>query len=371
MIKVLMFNKLYHPYLGGVERAVYDLCETIKKDVELTVLASNAKPKTEITYKDNYRIVRAASLCRIFSSVYLGISVPLWWCRLKSDIIHFHFPSPIAELYCLMLCPRGKPLVVTYHADIIGYSKPLFFYRPFLIEFLKRANRIVVSSPTIVEQSPFLSKFKNKCITIPYGIETEKFRLTQEGKNKSEEIRRRFKKPIVLFVGRLVKYKGLNYLIDAMKKIDAVLLIVGNGPEETGLKIIVNELGVNKEKVFFLGVVSDKELPFYYHASDVFVLPSITGQEAFGIVQLEAQACAKPVVSTALPTGVPFANLDGVTGIIVPPRSSEKLAEAINKLLKDDKLREQLGLQAKKRVESQFTRQVMAQKTLDLYRGLL
>ncbi len=247
----------------------------------------------------------------------------------------------------------------------------MFFYKPFFLEFLKRANRIVVSSPAMIEGSPFLNRFKYKCRVIPYGIEVERFRLTQEIKVKSEEIRKKFKKPIVLFIGRLVKYKGMDYLINAMKKIDAVLLIGGMGPEEAGLKDLANGLGVGNEKIFFLGLLDDHELPAYYYASDVFVLPAVTSQETFGIVQLEAHACSKPVVSTNLHTSVPFVNLDGVTGIIVPPRSSDKLAEAINKLLKDDKLRERLGAQAKERINSQFTRKIMSQKILELYKELL
>ncbi|PIU42088.1 MAG: mannosyltransferase [Candidatus Omnitrophica bacterium CG07_land_8_20_14_0_80_42_15] len=371
MIKVLMFNKLYHPSMGGVERLVYDLCEEIKGKVELKVLAANTKFKTEIEQRDKYQVTRAASLGCVMSSVHLGIGIPWWWTRLESDIIHFHFPSPVAELYCLALSPKEKPIVVTYHSDIIGHKLAMFFYRPFLINFIKRATRIVTTSPEMIENSPFLSKVKDKCRVIPYGIQMDKFKLTAEVKARSEAIKGKFKSPIILFVGRLVKYKGVDYLIEAMRDINATLLIIGEGPEEKRLKELIGEIGIEEGRIFFIGKVEDKELLAYYYASHVFVLPSISNNEAFGIVQLEAQACGRPVVSTALPTGVPFVNLNGETGIVVPPKSSEKLAEAINRLLEDGTLRLRLGEQAKKRVESQFTREIMAQKTLELYKELM
>ena len=223
----------------------------------------------------------------------------------------------------------------------------------------------------MIEHPPFLSKFKHKCTVIPYGIQIEKFRLTERVKAKSEAIRKKFKNPIILFVGRLVDYKGIDYLIRAMKKIDATLLIVGKGPEEEKLKNLVNQIGIEKDRIFFIGSVSDEDLPAYYYASRLLVLPSVSNNEAFGITQLEAHACSRPVVSTGLPTGVPFANLDGVTGIIVPPRSSDELAKAINRLLKDDRFRQQLGERARERVESQFTSKIMAQKILNVYKKVI
>jgi rhamnosyl/mannosyltransferase len=370
MLKVLMFNKLYHPYVGGVERAVYDLCDNIKDKVKLDVLAANTKFKTEIEYKDNYRVIRVASLGRVLSSVHLALPLPLWWMRLGADVIHFNFPSPVAEVYCLAFCPRRQPIVVSYHADIVGYSKALFFYAPFLKMFLKRAQRIIISSSALLERSHFLQQFKNKCTVIPYGIDIEKFRLTQERKQALILIRNKFKCPIVLFVGRLVDYKGIEYLISAMKEVNATLLLVGKGPQESKLRSLSNSLSLNS-KIYFLGEVSDKDLPNYYHACDVFVLPSVNNKEEFGLVQLEAGACAKPIVSTALATGVKFANIHGITGLVVGPHAPAELAAAINKLLVDKELANQLGSRAKERVESQFDIKISAQKVLEVYREVV
>ena len=128
-----------------------------------------------------------------------------------------------------------------------------------------------------------------------------------------------------------------------------------------------DKLGLSS-KVYFLGSVSDEELSLYYHACDIFCLPSVAKSEAFGIVQLEAMVCGKPVVSTNLPTGVPFVNQDGKTGIVVPPKNSQALAEAINTLLDDPALRKKYGSYAKKRVEKKFTREIMVEKVFNVYR---
>lgn len=369
-MKILMFNKLYHPYAGGIERSVYDLCEELKDKVELVILAANTKLKTEIEYKDKYKVVRAASLGRVLSSVHLAPAIPWWLCHLKSDIVHFHFPSPPAETYYPIFCRRNRPVVVSYHADIINYNRALFFYSPFLKKFLKKADRIIVSSPAILERSYSLRQFKDKCTVIPYGINIEKFQLTTQRRQEVILLRNRFNGPIVLFVGRLVSYKGIEYLISAMTAVDAVLLVVGKGPQEQKLKSLCAKLNL-EHKIYFIGEVPDEKLPAYYHACDVFVLPSVNNKEEFGLVQLEAGACGKPVVSTALPTGVKSVNVNGVSGIVVKPCSSKELGDAINKLLTDKELARQLGMRAKERAESQFNIKISAQRTLDVYREVL
>src|SRR5260370_20833403 len=122
-----------------------------------------------------------------------------------------------------------------------------------------------------------------------------------------------------------------------MTRIDATLLLVGDGPLRHSLERAARDLGV-ASKVELLGEMQPREIVPYYHASDIFVLPSIARSEAFGIVQLEAMACGKPVVNTNLASGVPFASLDGVTGITVEPADADAAAGAINRLLRDPSL---------------------------------
>jgi len=124
-------------------------------------------------------------------------------------------------------------------------------------------------------------------------------------------------------------------------------------------------------KVHFLGELGEREIVAFFHASDLLVLPSITRNEAFGLVQLEAMACRKPVVSTRLETGVEYVNQNGKTGFVVPPRNPRALAEAINGLLDDEKLRTRMGTEGRRRVEKEFTKERMAWETLKLYEEVL
>jgi rhamnosyl/mannosyltransferase len=165
-------------------------------------------------------------------------------------------------------------------------------------------------------------------------------------------------------------YKGLKFLIDAMQDLDAKLIIVGDGPMRGELEGRCRARQL-MNKVVFAGAVDEEILPAYYHCCDVFCLPAIYRSEAFGVVQLEAMSCGKPVVSTALDSGVPFVNRDGRTGLIVPPKDTNALSRAIGSLLSDRALAARLGRSAKDRVLSEFTADRMAQSVLAVYRRLI
>ena len=175
---------------------------------------------------------------------------------------------------------------------------------------------------------------------------------------------------IVLFVGRLSYYNGVEYLIEAMQSVNAKLLIAGDGKLREKLENMTVSLGL-EERVKFLGKVSNELLKYCYQICDVFVLPSVEPTEAFGLVQLEAMAYGKPVINTLLPTGVPFVSIDGKTGLTVEPRNSKALADAINKLLSDDELRKKFGIQARNRVVENFTVDKMNEKILKVYQELM
>jgi rhamnosyl/mannosyltransferase len=367
-MKVLQIGKYYYPIKGGIEKVVYDIATGLNDKLDMKVLVSNTKFKKSKDMIKQVEVIRSARLTELFSMPIL----PRFIFDLKNinaDIYHYHLPFPIGVLSDLMLNPNGKTLV-TWHSDIIKQKIALRFYKPFLIKFLNKVDNIVVTSPNIINDSPFLSRFKDKCTVIPLGIKPDKFIKTKSINKKTNDIKSNYDKPIILFIGRLVYYKGIEYLIKAMKNIEAILLIGGTGPLEGKLKTLVKDLNL-ENKVDFLDFVKDEDLPAYYHACDLFVLPSIAKSEAFGIVQLEAQACGKPVVSTNLTTGVPYANKHKETGLIVEPKSVEQLKNAINKLLLDEDLRLKLGKQAKARVNRSFTIDKMTESYLELYKSLI
>ncbi len=367
-LRVLQVNKLYYPHIGGVEKHVQDLAESIKDEVKVKVLVANTSFKTVVEDINGVQVIKIASLGTL-ASAPLAPSLWLWLRRLQPDIYHFHFPYPVGDVSYLLARVKGK-LVVTYHSDIIRQKRLLALYRPFMSRFLKKADVIIAGSPNMVANSPVLKRFSAKCKVVNYGIDVDRFKLTPEVEKNAAALRRRFGgRNIILFVGRLIYYKGVSYLVEAMRDIDGMLVLAGEGGLRSELEKKAAQLGV-ADKIIFFGRAKDRELPALYHACDIFVLPSVARTEAFGLVQLEAQACGKPVVSTNLPTGVPYANLDNVTGLIVPPKDSRALAIAISRLLDEPELRRQLGSQGKKRVETEFTLATMAAAVLDIYREI-
>lgn len=367
-MKVLQVNKLYYPHIGGVEHVVRDLVLELKDKVDMRVLVANKSTKTSIEIIDGIEVTKIASLGQL-KSAPIAPTFGLWMKRLKSDIYHMHVPNPTGELFFLLSRPPGK-MVVTYHSDVVRQRMLLRLYGPILDRFLASADRIMPTSQNQIDNSPFLSRVRGKCTVVPLGVSPEQFAPTEAVIIRANEIRSKYGGKIVFFLGRFIYYKGINYLIEAMREIDATLLLAGSGPLESELRNQVEKMSLSG-KVFFVGEPDDAELPAYYHACDLFALPSIAPSEAFGIVQIEAHICGKPVVSTNLPTGVTFANKDGLTGFTVPPRNSEALGKAINHLILDDELRLRMGAAAKERAEREFTREMMAKRVLSVYEEVL
>ena len=369
-IKILQVNKLYYPVIGGIEKVVQDISEGIKAECDVKVLVCNTSTRSITEKVNGVEVYRAGSFGSLFS-MPVSLSFPFAFRKLSKDrdILHFHFPFPLGDISCLLDKPKAK-VVITWHSDIIKQKNILSLYKPFLRKFLRRADRIVATSPNIIEHSVFLNEHKNKCSVIPLSINTGDYRRTETIDEKVRAFRLACGGKIVVFIGRLVYYKGVEYIIKAMSKINAKLVIIGEGPLELSLKELAVKTGV-ADKIIWLKNVPDDELKIYYHACDVFTLPSVERSEAFGLVQLEAMACRKPVVSTNLLTGVPFVNQHDKTGFIVAPRDDTALAEAINTLLDKPSLRESMGEYAFKRVEKEFNRKKMLSDYVNLYKNVV
>jgi rhamnosyl/mannosyltransferase len=279
-----------------------------------------------------------------------------------------HEPNPIA-LVSYTLCRPAAPTIVWFHSEVVRPAwRFKLFYEPFLQFTLGRAARIVVSSPALAENARTLRPYRGKCVVIPFGFDPARF---QPATSDPPAGTRPVSPPTVLFVGRLVEYKGVDVLLRAlagMEKVRAVL--VGDGPRRASLEELAADLGL-AERVTFEGEVSDERMAELYARCDLFVLPSVTRAEAFGLVQLEAMAAGKAVVSTAVPTGVPWVNQHERTGLIVPPGDVPALRRAIDRLLADPELRSRMGREGRARVARDFTPARMIQQMLALYREVL
>ncbi|MDP2856150.1 MAG: glycosyltransferase, partial [bacterium] len=223
---------------------------------------------------------------------------------------------------------------------------------------LKKSRKIFVSSPNLVESSKTLKNFQKKCVIAPYGVRPEFFQESDEVLKQAQEIRKKFGEPLILAVGRLTNYKGFEYLIEASNNVNAKFLLIGDGALKNKLLCLIRRFCLGS-KFFIIPPASDL-LP-YYHACDVFILPSIKKSEAFGIVLLEAMACGRPVISTQLGTGTSFVNQDKKTGFVVEPKNSPSLARALNDLITNSALRSAFGQRAKERA-SEFTLEKFLEK---------
>jgi rhamnosyl/mannosyltransferase len=361
-MKVLHVYKDYYPVLGGIENHIKMLAEgLIGRGYEVQVLVTNTSPQTVTEEVNGVPVIKAGCPVRI-SGAPISPSLYAWMRRLKPDITHLHFPNPSGELGQLFLGQSHK-LVLTYHSDIVRQKYLLRLYKPFLWKILAKANGIIVTSPNYIRSSPYLSRFADKCTVIPLGIDLKPFETVDN--DLVQVIGQRYGSPLLLFVGKLRYYKGLEYLFEAMRRIEARLLVVGTGPMEVAWRALAEELNLG-DKVTFLGEVSDSDLPSYYHASDLFVLPASHPSEAFGVVQIEAMVCGRPVICTELGTGTSWVNIHGETGLVVPPRDPEALTAAMEQLLTDEGLRRRLGQRGRQRAK-EFSKEAMVERVVELY----
>lgn len=365
-LRVLHVGKFYPPHKGGMETHLRDLCERqlSEMDVRVVVASSDSRTSMEETVT-GVRVRREGTLLKLGASPLCpGLVRQIRESR--ADIVHLHFPNPTAILAYLASNHSGR-VVVTYHSDIVRQKLMARAFGPVLYHFLRRCSAIIATSPDYVESSPVLRRFRQLCRVIPLGIATEKFERVDA--DAVRRIREQHGPRIVLGVGRLIYYKGFEHLVRAMREVEGRLLIIGEGPLKVELERERDALGPHRERVVFLGEVADAVS--YFQAADVFALASVARSEAFGIVQLEAMACGLPVVNTRLDSGVAFVSPDGVSGITVPPADSSALAAALNRLLDDPALRARLGAAGRRRVREEFTADLMAERTLRLYREVL
>ncbi|HYL60708.1 MAG TPA: glycosyltransferase [Candidatus Acidoferrales bacterium] len=363
-INVLHVGKFYPPHVGGMESHVATLCRELTKTMNVRALVANDKPRDEDSIIDGVSVSRLAIHLTIAGA---PVCTTMAWRlrRAAADIVHVHLPNPAGVIAVMASGYKGK-LIATWHSDVVRQRRLAQIFAPIQRRFLRKCSAIIATSPNYVESSTDLANFRDRCHVIPFGINADELR--RHDPRAVQAIRDRYPGPLLLAVGRFVYYKGFEYLIRAMKQVDARLLLIGDGPLRHSLQQEASALGV-AGRVIFPGALSD--ITPYYHACDAFVLPSVTRSEAFGIVQLEAMACGRPVVNTSIASGVPFVSVDGVTGITVAPCDVEALSGAINRLLADAKMRERYGKAAKQRVENEFSAATMLRRTRDLYEGVL
>ena len=333
MVKVLHLVKYFHPYKGGVESVVGDIVEnfsSVNDDIRFTVYANShfSAFSSSIVRHSNYEVYIKGNLF-FFKNQPLRI----WYRELKEliethDIIHLHHPYPNVELSLLrfLYTLRGKKFIITWHASVDStrwkFVSSMYYFLTKRI--LKSAHHIVITSPATLHSTSVLKNYNEKIVVIPLSF-PKKFTFDIQEKTFP-------RKPYsLLFVGNLRAYKGVSVLLKAIIDLDVVLSIVGDGPEFRALSDLVRVNGIT-DKVRFKRNLSDDELKDEYLKADLFVLPSISEAEAFGVVQLEALAAGLPVINTNLNSGVPHVSIHGLTGFTVSPNNIAEMSNAIMKI---------------------------------------
>jgi rhamnosyl/mannosyltransferase len=333
---------------------------------DVAVLVTNTDGYTTREVHNGVKVIKTARALA-FSSTPFSLAMPVEAATLRPEVVNLHMPYPPGDIVVRTI-PSRPALVVTYHSDVVRQRRLLQIYRPLLEATLRSARRIIVTSRPYLLSSPFLRPHAECCRVVPLAVDASRF-STFDGA-EIQHLRAQWPGPILLSVGVLRYYKGLHILLAALRDLDAHLIIVGDGPERARLETLAAELGV-AQRAHFVGRVPDEDLPSYYQAADIFVLPSHLRAEAFGIVLLEAMAACLPVVTAEIGTATSEINRHGETGFVVPADNPSALARALQTLLADKSLREYFGQNGRRQVLQNYTVPLLVERTAAVYHEAL
>ena len=356
-MKVLQLGKFY-PILGGVEKVMWELTEGLgRAGVDCDMLCASKTPQV-IQIGERSRCICVKALFQAAATM-ISPAMVLYLRRhcAEYDIIHIHHPDPMAALALRFSGYKGK-VVLHWHSDIIKQRILLKFYLP-LQSWVVRCSKVIVgTSPVYVKESPFLQGVQEKLTYLPIGVDPVPEVSTEPGEFKT-----------VLSLGRLVGYKGYEYLVAAAKFLpdNYRVVIAGEGPLRENLLQQIKAGGL-ETKVSLPGRIPQEDIPGMFASCSVFCLSSIWKTEAFGIVQIEAMSCGKPVVATRIPgSGVSWVNEHGYSGLNVEPCNAKALAEAIMQITADPATYQEYCNNARKRYNALFTKEKMIDNCLKIY----
>ncbi|HEY5199186.1 MAG TPA: glycosyltransferase [Solirubrobacteraceae bacterium] len=359
-VSVLHVYKDVHPDVhGGIERHIDDLRRL--PGVESSVLVGSRSRRTRIRSVAGGAEVAVGELGRLLSAP-LAPTFPLWLHRMPADVVHLHLPNPTGEVAALV-ASAGRPIIASYHADIVRQAVLLPLYAPVVDAVLRRAAVVVSGTHAMLRTSPLLSKHAGRARVIPYGVDTDRLSPAAADPAAVTALRRRFGARVVVATGRLVYYKGFDRLIRLAERVDASIVIAGTGP----LSAELGALAARAPRAHLLGSVTDAQLRDVLAAADVFVLPSVNRAESFGIATLEAQSMGLPAVVTDVGTGTVEAIEPDHSGIVVASGDDDALVRALRTLLDDVDLRARFGVCARARAVAGFSMRATADRWARLY----
>lgn len=374
-MKICMLAGSFPPDTGGAAAYVHELSTAlVKQGNEVYVIAFTTNPHLrgcqEINGLKVYRVY--IPHIRIIGLMVCSFKA---WLKLRAliknkdiNLIHYCNLIPCALVARFI---ANIPKVQTEFSSYFFMAAEKGKYKRLYRWLFSQSDYVIGGSQVLVDAIVKYGVSRDKTSFIPDGVNVEKFNPTIDGSEIREKYCKKTNENIILCPARLDPVKGVRYLVRAIPYIikqnnTAKFLIVGDGPEMERLNQEVVRLQI-ADRVTFTGRIPNSEMPKYYAASDIVVLPSLI--EGISIAGLEAMATGKPLVGTRV-GGIPRIIADGKTGILVPPRNPEELAHAITSLLSDKGKRTTMGLKARKRAESEFSWQIIARKIQDIYYGV-
>lgn len=367
-MNIALVSPYFHPHIGGVESRVLNTARhLVRRNHSVTVFTSLLPNTEEMESYEGIEIKRVKPALIFYKT---PITPKLNRMIRDYDVVDAHSPPPIHSYYAACACKAHKlPFVLTYHCDleipsllgkiIVGiYNKTLGYYT------MKNSDKIIVTTASYAATSRALWKYDTT--VIPTGVDTNTFKQDDKKRNAIRDKYNMEKDDcVVLFVGRLVAHKGLEYLIRSAKYTNAKYIIVGSGELKEKLESMGKKENL-QNRIIFTGNVDDESLPGYYNASDIFVLPSVARLEAMGLVVLEAMACSKAVIVSDLP-GVRELVTDRKDGLCVEAMNEKLLGEKINYLQSNPEMRRSFGETGRRKIRSEFSWEKIIEKIENVY----
>ncbi|HJV88143.1 MAG TPA: glycosyltransferase [Noviherbaspirillum sp.] len=369
-MNILHVFKTYYPdSMGGVEAVIRQLtAATAPMGVSNRIFTlswqANRQP---VLHEGSVEIVRAQTHLEVASTPISLNALRMFRDEVaRAELVHYHYPWPFGDVLDL-LSRRNRPAILTYHSDIVRQRLLMPAYRPLMRHFFAGVDAIVPTSPNYLQSSEILQEYRSKATVIPIGLDESCY--PQPLPERMRHWRNAVGEGFFLFVGVLRYYKGLHILLDACANSSSRVVIVGAGPVEASLKQQAAQLGLTN--VHFVGAVPDEDKVALLKLCKAVVFPSHLRSEAFGVTLLEGAMYGKPLISSEIGTGSSYVNIDGLTGLVVPPSDPDALRKAMQRMDANPALVEQMGLRARERFVNLFTAQKMAESYVELYERVL
>lgn len=376
--RILHVTKRYPPYIGGTEALCHDTCSALKDDFDQLVFAFNDKKETVRETYDGIDVIRVGLFKEIASqpiAKHYGKLLIKTIKEFKPDIIHFDYPNPFGSHFLLKAIKKTKwegKFVLFWIMDIIKQKHIEKLFKKQTIKLLDKADIVQILSPVYTKNTSYLPFYEKDYQVLPPRVGDSRLVVNQKQKDLAQKIKSENKdKNICFFFGRHVEYKGIIHIIEANEYLDKdkfTIYIGGSGP-------LTEELKKKAEKysnIKFIGRLSNDEINAYLLACDIFLFPSITRNEAYGISLAEALWFGKPSVTFTIPgSGVNWVSIANETGLEVPNKDSKGYAEAISELANNKALYEKLSKNAIERSRKYFSKEYFNKCAISQYKGVL